>query len=216
MRSISGILLSNAVKELQLSSLWTVGVSFPSHPAWTEGRLRSWTCSLSAVFLVCWDRPGGVFDPAFMVSPLAWTTSTSRPPFLSSKPISTSPGWKKTHFLTALMKTLTSAWINKNRLSWKTMFKDLFKDPGSPPDWPWLETWNPKKLLCSVVESESRLLFSPLWHTGELGSRSGDSLLQLVSLMLGQGCWPAAREESDPAKGGGQSCGAASAPTFPL
>lgn len=35
-------------------------------------------------------------EPGFIVSPLAWTTSTSRPPFLSIRPISTSPRFMKT------------------------------------------------------------------------------------------------------------------------
>lgn len=40
--------------------------------------------------------PGGPLEPGFIVSPLAWTTSTSKPPFLSIRPISTSPGFMKT------------------------------------------------------------------------------------------------------------------------
>lgn len=41
------------------------------------------------------DKPGGPFEPGFMVRPLAWTTSTSSPPFRSISPISTSPDWVK-------------------------------------------------------------------------------------------------------------------------
>lgn len=40
--------------------------------------------------------PGGPLEPGFIVSPLAWTTSTSRPPFLSIRPISMSPRFMKT------------------------------------------------------------------------------------------------------------------------
>lgn len=40
-----------------------------------------------------------------MVSPLAWTTSTSRPPFLSIRPISMSPGiHNNTHTRTLIMR----------------------------------------------------------------------------------------------------------------
>lgn len=57
------------------------------------------------------DWPGGPFEPDFMVSPLAWTTSTSRPPFLSIRPISTSPGIWKTHV--ALLQWRQKVFLNK-------------------------------------------------------------------------------------------------------
>lgn len=73
---------------------------------WSDalGREANFCVSAQSCNRVCaleWNGPGGVFDPAFMVSPLAWTTSTSRPPFLSSNPISTSPVmYENTHSLT--------------------------------------------------------------------------------------------------------------------